>query len=112
MIKVAWANKKFFEFLLSGYYFKTLPGHPAGAICSTAPLICNPFKPSEILNRNLPIFSLTLIAGPFIGTIIQAPIRGLKGNSVKIGDGPGAVIGDESRNKPLPNNFWMGRRGR
>ncbi len=25
----------------------------------------------------------------------------LKGNSVKIGDGPAAVIGDESRNLPL-----------
>jgi hypothetical protein len=55
-------------------------------------------KPSEVPIHNfldfIAIFQL------FDGSV-QALVVSLIGNSVKFGDGPAAVIGDESRNKPL-----------
>ena len=35
----------------------------------------------------------------------------LKGNPVKVGDGPAAVIGDEGRNTATDNQGLSGRRG-
>ncbi len=38
-------------------------------------------------------------------------VRSLIGNPVRIGSGPAAVIGDKSRNMPLPEINPVGRRG-
>jgi len=46
----------------------------------------------------------------FVGVWVLACER--KGNPVQIGDGPAAVIGDESRRKSLHRRNDVGRRGR
>ncbi len=51
-----------------------------------------------------------------IRRVIRYPLtlrcrKGLKGNPVRIGSGPAAVTGDETRRRPLFDRSRMGRRG-
>jgi hypothetical protein len=54
-------------------------------------------------------FTIDLIATIFYTHILKVPY-GLKGNPVKVGSGPAAVIGDEHCTMPLMGINPLGRR--